>query len=416
MSTIPKPPSLLRRPAVWRLLLVALFAEVGYAVLNMSTMQLYLRDDRHFDAKVLGWVLVSFLLSEAIFKGPMGHLADRWGPRRLMSLGPAMSVLTCLLSFAVPHTGGLSIEVLAFMLLRALDGLGAAMLWPAAFAAIGGTVEDDERQQAMSLMNLCYMLGIALAFPIGGIVNDLAGNKWASLILAAGLLLAAGMTSWKFAPDGGAAPIDDAHSASAKDLVATLRQIPAYMTLAIVTFMGIGFPMATFKLFAVDQFKFSETQFGALICPGAIAMAAASVPLSRYGERIGRAGAVHLGIGLCSVGMWMIGAGAFVPVLRTPLVLALAGIPVGIGFLLAIPAWMASVSDIDRKRRGVNLGAVMTAQGVGAIIGTPIGTACYGGLTSIGIDFARYSPFLGCAVCVTSGWLISLRLLRPDRG
>ena len=145
-------------------------------------------------------------------------------------------------------------------------------------------------------------------------------------------------------------------------------------------------------------------------------MAAASVPLSRYGERIGRAGAVHLGIGLCSVGMWMIGAGAFVPVLRTPLVLALAGIPVGIGFLLAIPAWMASVSDIDRKRRGVNLGAVMTAQGVGAIIGTPIGTACYGGLTSIGIDFARYSPFLGCAVCVTSGWLISLRLLRPDRG
>src|SRR4051794_31471575 len=94
-------PALLRRPAVLRLLIVALLAEIGYAVLNLSTMTIYLRDDRHFGEANVGWVLVAFLLIEAVFKSPMGHLADRFGPKLFMLLGPAMSVGTALLSLVV---------------------------------------------------------------------------------------------------------------------------------------------------------------------------------------------------------------------------------------------------------------------------------------------------------------------------
>src|SRR5438105_3017998 len=93
--------ALVRRSVVWKLLLITLLAEIGYAVLNMSTMSIYLRDDRHFGESVVGWVLVAFLLVEAVFKGPMGHLADRLGPRKLMLIGPAMSVATSLLSLVV---------------------------------------------------------------------------------------------------------------------------------------------------------------------------------------------------------------------------------------------------------------------------------------------------------------------------
>ena len=113
-----------------------------------------------------------------------------------------------------------------------------------------------------------------------------------------------------------------------------------------------------------------------------------------------------------------ISSGAFVPWLRTPLLIALGGAAVGFGFLLCLPAWLASVSDIDPKRRGAYLGAVMTAQGLGAIIGAPIGAAMYDGLQPLGVQlqlgesFGRYSPFLGCAVCLLFGWLLSLKLLR----
>lgn len=432
MSMPASPPTrvpLYRRGPVARLLAVALLAEIGYAVLNISTMPVYLREDRGFNSGVIGLVIVAFLLSEALFKAPMGRFADRFGRRRLMVLGTGMTFFTALLTMVVPHTWGVS-ETLAIMLLRVVDGLGAAMLWPAAFACMGDLVEDNERQESMSLLNTCYLLGIALALPLGGIFNDLfgraladfSGERTPSLYFAAILFAAATFMSYRSVPSGAdlrqmakarrAARTEPPENELANTLRA-LRTIPEYVTLGLLTFAGIGFPMVIIKLFAKDQFKMSETQFGLLVLPGAIAMAVASVPMSRLGERIGQARAVHLGMGLCAVGMVLIALGAVVPWLRTAFVLGLGGIPVGIGFLLAIPAWYATVSEIDPKNRAANIGAVMTAQGLGAMIGAPIGAWCYGAFHMVSPDFSRYTPFVGCAACVLAAFVVSLRVIHP---
>jgi|SRR5579862_2334121 len=424
--------SVFLQPSVWRLLVVALLAEIGYAVLNISTMPVYLEaaptktwisNGRGFGASVIGLVLVAYLLSEAIFKSPMGHLADRIGAKRLMMLGPAMSVGTSILSLVVPHSGG-GWEVLAFILLRAIDGLGAAMLWPAAFSEMGAAVQDDERQQAMSFLNLCYMLGIALAMPLGGFVNDNAHVKWAGLVLAAGLFACVSVAVALFIR-GNAPPVrsdgKDMGGFRIAEFIQSLKQIPAYLILAVVTYAGIGFPMAIVKLFAQDALHMSELAFGGLVFPAAILMAVASVPMARFGERIGRIRAVHFGMGACAAGLIVIASGAILSFMRDATVLVLGSLPVGLGFLLAIPAWMASVSDIDSKKRGANLGAVMTAQGLGAIIGAPIGAALYEKLQPVGVslglgrEFGYYAPWAGCATCITLGWLVSLRLLREPK-
>jgi MFS family permease len=204
------------------------------------------------------------------------------------------------------------------------------------------------------------------------------------------------------------------------ELAKTAVKIPGYLILGMLTFMGVGFPLAIVKLFAQDELKMSGTKFGAMVLPGLIAMALASPVLSRYGERIGRHRAVHVGLLLCAAGMSLIAMGAFSPAFRNLWVIALGGIPVGLGFLLTIPAWYASVSEINERRRAANIGAVMTAQGIGAIIGSLIGGQAYERLQgmetflgmSIDSSFAHYSPFIGCALCVTLGWLLSLALLR----
>jgi len=411
--------SLLRRPAVAKLLLIALLAETGYAVMNLSTMQPYLRDERHFGTGAIGLVIVAYLLSEALFKSPMGHLSDRIGPKKLMLIGPSLSVGTALLSLAVPHTNGGFMEELTFLGLRSLDGLGAAMLWPAAFLAVSNAVDDGERQQAMSLLNLCYMVGIAIAFGIGGIANDLTHTKWAGMVLAASLFLSVAISVWRFVPE--ISPEDVRHDrpgeGSFSDFKKSLKQIPTYLILSLVTFAGIGFPLAIIKLFPADQFGLSESMIGALVLPCALGMAVATVPMSKFGEKIGRSRAVHLGMALSAAGIWLIGLGAFIPPMRQSWIMALAGIPAGIGFLLALPAWMASVTDINPQCRGANLGAVMTAQGIGAIIGAPIGSFLYEKLQTVGLghSFGRYSPFVGCAVCLTAGFILSLHILRDPK-
>ena len=420
--TAPQPQkgnSLLRRPAVLKLLLIALLAETGYAVMNLSTMQVYLRDDRHFGTGTIGLVIVAFLLAEAVFKSPMGHISDKIGPKKLMLIGPAMSVGTALVGLVIPRTGGGFLEVLAFLGLRSLDGLGAAMLWPAAYTAVSNAVDDSERQEVMSFLNLCYMVGIAIAFGVGGVANDLTHTKWAGMIMAASLFLAVAIMSWRFVPeiDPALAQRDRPGESGLSDFAKSAKHIPTYLLLSLITFAGIGFPLAIFKFFLADQFQLSESMIGALVLPCALAMAGASVPMSKLGERMGRFRAVHLGLLLSAVGMWVVSSGAFIPLLRHPWILAIGGIPLGVGFLLTIPAWMASVSDIDPNCRGANLGAVMTAQGLGAIIGAPIGSYMYEHLQDVGLgqSFGRYSPFLGCAACLTLGFIFSLRVLRTPK-
>lgn len=419
-SVAPSAKALWRRPAVARLLLIALFAEMAYAMLNISTMPVYLKFERNFSEGWIGIVITAFLLSEAVFKGWMGKLADRFGNRRLMIFGPLITVGTVLFTVLVPGKGSSPDLVFSFVLMRALDGLGAAMLWPAAFAAMSNAVAEEENQQAMSLLNACYLMGVALALPIGGIVNDLAGVRWASMAVSAALFCGVALLVWRFIFDRPAAKPVQAVSheqVPVDELLGTATRIPAYLILAAVTFAGVGFPMAIIKLFAEEQFGMSESAFGLLVLPAALGMAAFSVPMSKLGERLGKARAVHFGMGLCTIGVSVIALGAFLPFMRSAWILALGGLPVGIGFLLAIPAWMASVSDLDPTRRAANVGAVMTAQGVGAIFGAPLGSYLYGALqplgerVGLGVGLGHYAPFVGCAVCIGSGWALGLKLL-----
>ncbi|MCW5941409.1 MAG: MFS transporter [Fimbriimonadaceae bacterium] len=412
---------MLRRPNVGRLLLMALFAEIGYAVLNVSAMPVYLKYNRGLGEAVIGLVVASYLLSEAVFKSPMGRLADRLGTTRLMALGPLLTVGTSLLTLAVPHDAGW-LEIGCLVFLRAADGLGAAMIWPAAFAAMSDSVEPNERQQGMSLLNMCYLLGVGLALPIGGMANDvtravlrdtLAGYT-ASFYLAAGLFGLVSMAAMRLRPPAPRQRL--AHEeADPALLIEGAHRIPAYLAIAAVAFMGVGFPMLVVKLFAIEQFDLTETGFGLLFLPAALLMAGLSVPMARLGDRIGPVLAVRLGLAFCLVGMVVVSLGAFVALFRSGWAIAVGGALVGLGFLLAIPAWMAIVTDLHPEKRAANLGAVMAAQGVGAIIGAPLGAFLYEQLQAFDRTVGRYSPFLGCAACLAVAWAMSWRVIRPSR-
>jgi DHA1 family multidrug resistance protein-like MFS transporter len=422
MESLPLRPfdtPLLRRPAVARLLLIALFAEIGYAVLNISAMPVYLKFDRGYGAGVIGLVMVAYLVSEAAFKGPMGALADRMGRKRLIVVGPGLSVVTALATLAVPHEIG-AWETILLMALRVLDGLGAAMLWPAAFALMGDTVGDGERQRSMSLLNVCYLAGVGLALPLGGVVNDLSGSRSASLYLAAILFAAVALAAYRVLPSGrklrdGASEMRRDRPRAETDWRESWQRIPGLLALAFVVFVGIGLPLTVVKLFAEQQFGLSESAFGLLAMPAVGAMAFLGGPIARLGERIGRARAVHWGLGLCALGLTVAAAGGLVPAMRSAWALALGGVPLAFGFMLAIPAWYACVSDLNPARRAANIGAVMTAQGFGAIVGAPLGAFLYERMQHYGADFGRYAPFMGCCICIAAGWVLSLRVLSGNR-
>lgn len=392
----PRPIPVWRRPAVFRLLLIALAAELGFAVLNVSVMPVYLSKDRGLSGKVFTMVLAAFLLSEAVFKPFAGHLTDKLGRRLFLLIAPCIMVVTPILSLAVPIAWGQG-QIPAFVALRTLDGLAAAMLWPAVYAAVGEAVDLGERGQGMSLLNVCFMLGLALGPLVGGAVNDANNSRAPSFWLASGLFAATLVAAAAFMPRDSRkhriAAGADVEEHRLSDLLACAKRMPLTLTLAFVVFLGVGLLLGVIKPLAASLYGLSETEFGLILLPAAIAMAVLGLPLSRLADRAGPKRAVRFGLVLCAAGIWLAGIGAWIPWARSLAVVGIAGALVGVGFLVAIPSWQAAIGKIDPKRAGSYLGAVMTAQGVGAIVGVPLGGVLF--------DIDQFLPIVACAATLS---------------
>lgn len=190
--------------------------------------------------------------------------------------------------------------------------------------------------------------------------------------------------------------------------VAALRVAPQYMLLAFVMFAGIGCISLLVKKFALDEFGITETAFGQLVLGPALLIGAIAVPAGRLADRWGKAHSVQLGFGLAAVGLWGI------PILhhifrhqlgvgQTAFVAAAA--VMGIGSVLAFPAWLALLTSLcEDRQRGTVFGAVSTAQGVGALVGALAGTALY--------DVRHIAPFVAAAILVTLGALMAVVFVR----
>lgn len=387
------------------------FAELGYVTLNISAMPVYLREVVGLGESTITVVGSVFLLTEAVLRAPMGMLSDQIGRRRLIVLGPLLTVFTSLMTLLANHP-------LHFVALRALDGLGAAMLWPAAYAAIGDSVPAHKRAWAMSFLNMTYMSGIALGPLAGGLANDLSGAKQASFYLTACLFAIATLIAWLFYPRDGRTPrnVDTppGEKLSVKAFVSALRAAPGHMLLAFVVFFGMGLIMLLVKLYAMDEFGVSETVFGVGLVAPALVIAALSLPLGRLADRLGRTRSIRWGLTLAAGVIWSVVSPSRPPIAWVMVAAALGAI----SFVLTFAAWMAELSEIDPKRRGVILGAAGTAQGVGSILGALLGGFLYEHVPlSVGEVTipAHRTPFIGCALMLTLGAALSWLVLTRDR-
>jgi DHA1 family multidrug resistance protein-like MFS transporter len=169
--------------------------------------------------------------------------------------------------------------------------------------------------------------------------------------------------------------------------------------------------MQIIKLFALDEFKIGETQYGALLVVPALVVAGASVPLGTIGDRIGKARAVRLGMGICAFSMWAL------ILIKSQIALIIGGSLIGIGFVIAFPAWMALISaSCTPGQRGAVMGAVGTVQGLGAMIGAPTGGYLYEH-AHIRISLlpwinAHYAPFIGCALLLLIAWTLCMTTIK----
>ncbi|BCP51535.1 MFS transporter [Kaistia sp. 32K] len=159
--------------------------------------------DLNGDLSLLVWIVNGFMLAfgSTIMLG--GALADQFGRKRMFRLGAIGFTVT---SLAV----GLSPNVLIVDLLRALQGIAAALTISAGFAAVAQEYEGPARTRALGLLGTGFGIGIAFGPLIAGALIGTLG--WRSLFFATALagviILVAGVPRMRETRDPGATGID----------------------------------------------------------------------------------------------------------------------------------------------------------------------------------------------------------------
>jgi DHA1 family multidrug resistance protein-like MFS transporter len=393
---------------------VGSLAQLGWATLNFSALPVWVNFDLRL-GKYLGLILGAFMLTEAVLRPTCGALSDKIGRKPLMLCGPFLGIFTAV---ATVFTANVPV----MFLLRAIDGIGLAAFWPAAFAAAGDAVDEKSRSTAMSVVNGCSLAGIALGFPLGGLANDLSHSHTGAFYLCSGIFLVALIAGLIILPREAHKhhehAEEDHHIPHADEVRGMFHMIPDMLVLSVVVFTAIGLLMPVVKVYAMEQLGMTETRFGTLICPVAGALVALSLPFGKIADKWGKLASFCYGLALCTLSMWVIS------IFRCLWALAAAGAVLGVGFALAFPAWMAVVSQAaPPARRGQVLGAVGLAQGIGAIIGSALGPIIYNtewlSLPRLGV-MNRNLPFYLCAILLSIStvmafsWIARLRACKGN--
>lgn len=139
------------------------------------------------------WMLLSFLLVHGSMLVLSGQLADSWSPGRVFRLGSAV--------FLVASVGlALAASAEFFIGLRALQGLGAAMLVSTSGAMVVRNFPPARVGAALGV----YLAGFSVAQvagpTVGGIITDLIGWRWMFAVTAL-LALAILVAGWRLVRD-----------------------------------------------------------------------------------------------------------------------------------------------------------------------------------------------------------------------
>ena len=125
-----------------------------------------------FSEDSLPWVVNAYVLTFGGFLLLGGRLADLLGRRRLFMAGLVLFALASL-------AGGLAANSGQLIAARAVQGLGAAILSPAALSIVAVTFKDGaERNKALGVWGAVAGSGGAAGVLLGGVLTEYIGWEW----------------------------------------------------------------------------------------------------------------------------------------------------------------------------------------------------------------------------------------------
>jgi EmrB/QacA subfamily drug resistance transporter len=124
------------------------------------------------DAITLSWIATSYLLTAAMFLVPFGKIADIYGRKRIFIYGMWIFTLSSLCL-------GISPSADILIIFRALQGIGASMIFGTGVAILSSVYPTGERGRAIGINIAAVYLGLSCGPFFGGLLTHHIG--WRSV-------------------------------------------------------------------------------------------------------------------------------------------------------------------------------------------------------------------------------------------
>ena len=374
--------------------------------------------DLKFSEEDLTWIPNAYALTFGGFLLLGGRMADLLGRRRLFMVGLVVFSIASLL-------GGLATSETQLIAARALQGLGAALIAPAALSMVTNMfAEGAERNKALGVWGAVSGSGGAAGVLLGGVLTEYAGWEWVLwvnvpigivvAILAPRLLVESRRESDLHHFDAlGAITVTAGLSLLVFALVDTINEgwgstqtltllaislalIAAFVfielrsrdplmpfgifrlrTLTGANIVGLLVGAALFAMFFFlsrymqEVLGYSALKAGVSYLPLALAIigsaGAASVLVTKMGfKKVLLAGLTLIAIALLWLGQVPTN-GSYVSDLLGPMVVA----AIGLGFAF-VPVTIAAVSRVSEHESGLASGLINTSQQIGGALGLAV--------------------------------------------
>ncbi|MDX6627567.1 MAG: hypothetical protein QOE56_2556 [Solirubrobacterales bacterium] len=419
----------------------------------------------HFSESNLPWVVNAYVLTFGGFLLLGGRLADLLGRRRIFMIGLVLFAIASL-------AGGLATNSGQLIAARAVQGLGAAILSPAALSIVATTFRDGaERNKALGIWGAVAGSGGAAGVLLGGVLTDGLGWEWVLWVnVPIGIVAAAiapsliaetraedevrhfdvaGATTITLSLSALVFGLLDAESAgwgSAQTIGTLLASV-----LLFVAFIAIErrsrAPLVPFSIFRVRTITganvvgtlvgaslfsmfffislymqqvlgYSAIHAGLSYLPLAVSIILSAGIASQLVTKVGFKPILATGMGLIAIGLLWFSqisvGGSFLADILGPSLFA----AVGLGFAF-VPVTIAAVSGIEDREQGLASGLINTSQQVGGALGLAILAAVANSIIGSSHDPAVLvegfqSAFLVGAGFAVLGLIATLLLIRTS--
>jgi EmrB/QacA subfamily drug resistance transporter len=427
-----------------------------------------IQDSLGFSQVTLSWVVNAYLLTFGGFLLLGGRAGDLFGRRRVFAFGLVLFTFASLLC-GLAGSQGLLVAA------RALQGMGGAIIAPAALSIIITTFKDPgERARAMGIWGFVVSSGGSIGVLLGGVLTQTLGWPWiffvnlpvglgalalcrplldpdpapdtrggfdlpgallvtSSLVTAVYAIIGAGehppavtalllllaaalMVAFAAVERRTAAPlVPPGVFASSRNL--TVSNV--VMALSIVGLVGWFFFSALYlqRVLGYDSLATGLAYLPAMIAMGALSYSAAARAVNRFGIKP----MIIVGLGLMAAGLLLF---ARAPVGGSFLVDVLPGMLfLGVGTSLGLmPVILASTTGVPESEAGLASGLVNTSQQMGGALGLAVlasvaapYTASIAGSPVAALNSGYHAAFLVSAICLILGALLAATLLRPPK-